>query len=113
MAERNRAEAGASVLCDRVELIAAVWGDEPDHGPQDLAYLVHQLRGRLPAEPDEPPLIVNERGRGYRLLLRDFADLTVLDAPGDLVPVQRSRRRFLVLVSAGAVVLAVAAAVGV
>ena len=37
----------------------------------------------------------------------------MLDAPGDLVPVQRSRRRFLVLVSAGAVVLAVAAAVGV
>ena len=75
MAERNRAEGGASVLCDRAELIAAVWGDEPDHGPQDLAYLVHQLRSRLATEPGDPPLIVNERGRGYRLLLRDVADL--------------------------------------
>ena len=47
MAERNRAAGDKPVLCGREELIQAVWGDEPDHTPQDLAYLVHQLRGRL------------------------------------------------------------------
>ena len=90
MAERNRAEGGASVLCDRAELIAAVWGDEPDHGPQDLAYLVHQLRGRLAAEPDDPPLIVNERGRGYRLLLRDGGRIRRHDIQGDINRLFRS-----------------------
>jgi len=113
MGERNRAEGGAPVLCDRAELIAAVWGDEPDHGPQDLAYLVHQLRARLAAEPDDPSLIVNERGRGYRVLLRDVADLAVPDTPGQVAPVRRSRRRLLAMGTAGVVVLAIAGAVGV
>ena len=69
MAERNRLSGDKQVLCGREELIQAVWGDEQGHTPQDLAYLVHQLRSRLGAGADDPLPIVSERGRGYRLLL--------------------------------------------
>jgi DNA-binding winged helix-turn-helix (wHTH) protein len=101
MAERNRAGGGKSVLCEREELIAAVWGDEPGHGPQDLAYLVHQLRGRLAADPTRPALIVNERGRGYRLLAVEPR------ASGGDEPGHRSRRW---LVIGGLAVVAASAA---
>ena len=69
MAERNRLSGDKQVLCGREELIQAVWGDEQGHTPQDLAYLVHQLRSRLGGAADDPLPIVSERGRGYRLLL--------------------------------------------
>jgi DNA-binding winged helix-turn-helix (wHTH) protein len=95
MAQRNRvAGDGKPVLCGREELIGAVWGDEPNHGPQDLAYLVHQLRARLDA-PNDAPLIVNERGRGYRLML---AELELHDAAASSpAPVTRVPRRWLAL----------------
>lgn len=104
MAQRNAAEAGVAVLCQREEMIAAIWADEPDHGPQDLAYVVHQLRARVEGQLDAPELIVNERGRGYRLLA------TV--GPGDSVsvtgqPVSDTRRRLLL---AGVALLAVVGA---
>ena len=69
MAGRNRISGGRPVVCGREELIQAVWGDEQGHTPQDLAYLVHQLRSRLGVGAEEPSLIVSERGRGYRLLV--------------------------------------------
>lgn len=92
MAQRNAADGGAAVLCQREEMISAIWADEPNHGPQDLAYVVHQLRARVEGRDDTPELIVNERGRGYRLL----ASSGVADSPG-LVdrPVSENRRRLL------------------
>ena len=69
MAERNRLSGDKHVLCGREELIQAVWGDEQGHTPQDLAYLVHQLRARLGGGAEEPLPILSERGRGYRLAL--------------------------------------------
>ena len=69
MAERNRLSGDKQVVCGREELIQAVWGDEQGHTPQDLAYLVHQLRARLGGGAEEPLPILSERGRGYRLAL--------------------------------------------
>ena len=106
MAQRNRAEAGRSVLCGREELISAIWGDEPGHGPQDLAYVVHQLRGRLAGEPTGPELIVSERGRGYRLL----ATTAEVDARPTADALASSARRRLLLT--GLVVAGMAAAGG-
>src|SRR5207302_304104 len=96
MADRNRlAGDGKPVLCTREELIAAVWGDEPDHGPQDLAYLIHQLRTRLGEAPDDPPLMVNERGRGYRLMLARLER-----HPPVATPPQRKPERLRVAIAA-------------
>jgi DNA-binding winged helix-turn-helix (wHTH) protein len=101
MASRNREAPGKAVLCTREELIQAVWADEPDHPPQDLAYLVHQLRARLGPGAAAPPLIVNERGRGYRLAAVDAA------TPGQPPPDPTHHggsRRWLLRAAAGAAV---------
>jgi FHA domain-containing protein len=60
MAERSPA------LCTHVELMEAVWGDEPMHSREELAKLVWEIRKQL--EPfDAGHLIENERRLGYRL----------------------------------------------
>jgi DNA-binding winged helix-turn-helix (wHTH) protein len=102
MAARNRAEAGRPVLCERKELIAAVWAHESDHGPQDLAYLVHQLRGRVDGNRGAPELIVNERGRGYRLL----ATAVLAKSPHTQPLSSHPRRRLLIAALALAVIAA-------
>ena len=103
MAQRNRAEAGKAVLCGREELISAIWGDEPGRSSQDLAYVVHQLRVRLAVGPPSPELIVNERGRGYRLLA---TTAEVGGRPTAEAPAAGSRRRVLLTGLALAGVLA-------
>ena len=96
MVDRNRSEADRPVLCEREELIAAIWGDEPGHSPQDLAYVVHQLRGRVDGEHGGPELIANERGRGYRLLATSTTEAVGLRPADGASPARRSRRRLLV-----------------
>jgi hypothetical protein len=75
MAERNHASNGRPALCTHEELIHVVWGDEPGHGPQDLAYVIHQLRRRVGQQPLGPALIENVRGHGYRLVTRAPVEL--------------------------------------
>jgi len=110
MVERNQRAGGKPALCERDELIGAVWGDEPDHSPQDLAYLVHQLRGRLGPQPGDPPLIVNERGRGYRLLVEAEAPSATPVGAGAAQPM-RSRRLLFGAVGAGMAIVVAAATV--
>lgn len=103
MAARNHEAGGKPVLCSRDELIAAIWGDEPDHLPQDLAYLVHQLRARLGTDPGEVPLIVNERGRGYRLEALDAEGMAFSPpATESSFTAPRGTRRWLVRLALGA-----------
>ena len=67
MAERNAVNDGTSALCSNDELMNAVWGDEPMHTHTELARLVWELRREL--EPlGATDVVVNERGRGYRLV---------------------------------------------
>jgi DNA-binding winged helix-turn-helix (wHTH) protein len=101
MAARNREARGKSVLCTREELIQAVWADEPDHLPQDLAYLVHQLRARLGPGVAATPLILNERGRGYRLAVIDPQAQTVPPPPPTTLD---GSRRWLFRAAIGAAV---------
>ena len=106
MAARNRGSGGRPVVCGREELIQAVWGDEQGHTPQDLAYLVHQLRSRLGVGADDESPIVSERGRGYRLLVG--APMVEVPMPPDAAaagPVRATRSR-----RAGWLVLGVLAA---
>jgi DNA-binding response OmpR family regulator len=66
MAEQNRDNADAPVLCFHEELMHAVWDDEPLHSQSDLNRLVWGIRKKLEAHvPDD--LLENERGVGYRL----------------------------------------------
>lgn len=66
MAEQNRDNADAPVLCFHEELMRAVWDDEPLHSQSDLNRLVWGIRKKLEAHvPDD--LLENERGVGYRL----------------------------------------------
>ena len=108
MADRNHlAGDGKPVLCTREELITAVWGDEPDHGPQDLAYLIHQLRARLGESCEDPPLIVNERGRGYRLMLSPLDRHSPIVTPPRGKP--ESLRLAILAIGAGAALAAILA----
>ena len=110
MAERNRRGGDKQVLCGREELIQAVWGDEQGHTPQDLAYLVHQLRARLGGGAEDPLPIVSERGRGYRLLI-ETPTTHVSEVPGNARAARPRRLGWLVLgVLAALVVILVGAA---
>ena len=111
MVERNQRAGGKPALCEREELIGAVWGVEPDHSPQDLAYLVHQLRGRLGPQPGDAPLIVNERGRGYRLLVEAEVPSAPSAPPVGASRPMRSRRLLFGAVGAGVAIVIAAAAV--
>ena len=48
-------------------LLGAIWGS---HATGKISYLklyVHYLRSKLELDPSNPVLILNERGKGYRL----------------------------------------------
>ena len=104
MAARNRISGGRPVVCGREELIQAVWGDEEGHTPQDLAYLVHQLRSRLGVSAEDQSPIVSERGRGYRLLVE--APMRPVAVPAGPVRARRPRRSGWLWLGAVAVLLA-------
>ncbi len=61
-------------VCEKDELIAAVWPEDriSTHGLRDdsLAQLVHRLRRKIEPNPDAPGLIHNVPGRGYRFIRR-------------------------------------------
>jgi DNA-binding winged helix-turn-helix (wHTH) protein len=66
MVERNASAGGGPALCTHVELMHAVWADEPMHSRVELAKIVWELRKKL--EPFEAEhLIENERRLGYRM----------------------------------------------
>jgi DNA-binding winged helix-turn-helix (wHTH) protein len=67
IAARNRESGDVPVLCSHEELLHAVWGDEPMHTNTELAKLFWELRRQVePLGADD--VVVNERGRGYRLV---------------------------------------------
>ena len=92
MAERNAASAGGPVLCTHDELMTAVWGDEPMHTSTELARLFWELRRAL--EPlGATDVVVNERGRGYRLVTcADAASIASGTDGGISEPTSPSRR---------------------
>jgi DNA-binding response OmpR family regulator len=51
----------------RSELIRWVWGDEDAASDHDLSVFIARLRARL-ASAEEAPLIITERGIGYRVV---------------------------------------------
>lgn len=86
MAERNAASAGTPALCSNNELMNAVWGDEPMHTHTELARLVWELRREL--EPlGATEVVVNERGRGYRLVTCAEAARSAIAEDADSVPI--------------------------
>ena len=86
MAERNAASAGTPALCSNNELMNAVWGDEPMHTHTELARLVWELRRELePLAATE--VVVNERGRGYRLVTCAEAAPSAIGEDADSVPI--------------------------
>jgi DNA-binding winged helix-turn-helix (wHTH) protein len=109
MADRNTASAGGPVLCTHDELMNAVWGDEPMHTSTELARIFWELRRAL--EPlGATDVVVNERGRGYRLVTCADASSTA-SGSAEGVAERASRRRLLVLALAALIALAVALAV--
>ena len=86
MAERNAESAGAPALCSNNELMNAVWADEPMHTHTELARLVWELRREL--EPlGATDVVVNERGRGYRLVTCAEAAPSAIAEDAESVPI--------------------------
>ena len=54
------------VLFNRQELLRAIWGDSAYRDPRGIDVHVRHLREKLEATPEDPRLILTERGAGYR-----------------------------------------------
>lgn len=67
MDQRNRANGNVPVMCTYEELIAAIWGDEPDHIESEVNHLVYGLRQKIEVDPGDPQFLQSVRGLGYRL----------------------------------------------
>ena len=48
-------------------LLSRVWGNEFDDDVENVKRYIHYLRGKLEENPEEPKLILTERGFGYYL----------------------------------------------
>jgi len=49
------------------ELIQKLWGDYNDGMQSRLRVLVNQIRRKIEEDPEDPKLIQNKRGQGYRI----------------------------------------------
>lgn len=67
---RNRTNGYAPVMCTYEELITAIWGEESLHTEVEITHLVYELRQKLELTIQEPLLLQNVRGLGYRLVSR-------------------------------------------
>lgn len=70
MDQRNRANGNVPVMCAYEELMAGLWGEEPEHLESEINRLVWELRQKLEPEPKEPKFLETVRGLGYRLVTR-------------------------------------------
>jgi len=51
----------------RSDLMQAVWGSSPSRNAEQISVHIGALRRRLGDDPDDPELVLNVRGVGYRL----------------------------------------------
>lgn len=72
MDQRNRANGNVPVMCTYEELIAGLWGEEPQHLEAEINRLVWELRQKLEPDPKEPKFLETVRGLGYRLVTRSL-----------------------------------------
>ncbi len=68
MAQRNQTNGNVPVMCTYEELLAAIWGEEPDHKETEINRLVWALRKKLEPDPKNPIFLQIEHGLGYRLI---------------------------------------------
>jgi two-component system response regulator RegX3 len=64
-----------NVICEKDELIRAVWTEDKvfEQGVRDdsLAQLVRRLRVKIEPDPSTPSFLLTIPGRGYRLIQLD------------------------------------------
>jgi len=49
------------------QLLTEIWRDSPTHEVQYLRILVRRLRAKIEEDPNDPRILINESGVGYRL----------------------------------------------
>lgn len=110
IAARNREGSGAPVLCSHEELLHAVWGDKPLHTNAELAKLFWELRRQL--EPlGAGDVLVNERGRGYRLVTCSSPEAATEASEGGHATARRAPTSSTRAIAAAVLVSAVAGAI--
>lgn len=64
----------AGQICSKDDIGAAVWPEYQDSVyDYQIENLVRRLRARIEPDPADPQLLLTERGRGYRLVVREGA----------------------------------------
>lgn len=64
----------AGQICSKDDIGAAVWPEYQDSVyDYQIENLVRRLRTRIEPDPADPQLLLTERGRGYRLIVREPA----------------------------------------
>lgn len=58
----------APQMVSHLDLLETVWGHRSGDKLNNLKQYIHYLRGKLEEDPGNPKLIINERGKGYRLV---------------------------------------------
>jgi two-component system response regulator RegX3 len=64
-------------ICDKYQIVEAVWGQEYLGEVDDarIEKLISRLRAKLEPDPAQPQFVITVRGRGYRLrLLKGMPD---------------------------------------
>lgn len=56
------------------EVLQRIWGKASPNARQSLRRVVSSLRARIEGNPDQPTLLLNVRGVGYRLAVHDGSD---------------------------------------
>ncbi|MBD2598308.1 winged helix-turn-helix domain-containing protein [Nostoc spongiaeforme FACHB-130] len=70
MARRN-ADNNQPVVCTYTELILAIWGDEINHGKNEVNHLVHRVRRKIEFNLSKPEFLLKDKqGRGYMLMIK-------------------------------------------
>jgi len=57
-----------SVICEYDDIIAALWDDKYNHTTNEVNHIIASLRKKIEFDPTSPRFLINERGRGYRLI---------------------------------------------
>lgn len=47
------------------QIISRVWSNDDNHSDNELARLAHRIREKVEVDPQEPEMILNNRGVGY------------------------------------------------
>ena len=69
----------------REDLLRRVWGYSPGVVSRAVDHLVSRLRARMELAPGSPPVLIGERGLGYRLASQRLAQTSPVAAPAGLV----------------------------